>query len=186
MLETLHNYFGFAGSLLVALFVFLFFIFWIAGVAGICSKERPPGRQLIFLSLAIFIPPYPVAWLLADMVKQKRQLKKLETSADFCVLLFQLTLIRRTHGIRVVVALFHQQPGFEHRFWDLFQETGWLGEKVTKAALEQGRIRQVEILFCPGYCHIEKPYLFIQLVGDRKSTRLNSSHVAISYAVFCL
>src|SRR5690625_5900785 len=25
-----------------------------------------------------------------------------------------------------------------------------------------------------------------QIVGDRKSTRLNSSHVAISYAVFCL
>src|SRR5690349_24200992 len=25
-----------------------------------------------------------------------------------------------------------------------------------------------------------------QLVGDRKSTRLNSSHVEISYAVFCL
>src|SRR5690625_3373431 len=28
-----------------------------------------------------------------------------------------------------------------------------------------------------GHCHIER---------DRKSTRLNSSHVAISYAVFCL
>src|SRR5690625_6041254 len=26
----------------------------------------------------------------------------------------------------------------------------------------------------------------IKLIGDRKSTRLNSSHVAISYAVFCL
>src|SRR5690625_6754006 len=26
----------------------------------------------------------------------------------------------------------------------------------------------------------------LQLVQDRKSTRLNSSHVAISYAVFCL
>src|SRR5690625_5749631 len=25
-----------------------------------------------------------------------------------------------------------------------------------------------------------------QQIGDRKSTRLNSSHVAISYAVFCL
>src|SRR5699024_11858153 len=25
-----------------------------------------------------------------------------------------------------------------------------------------------------------------KLVGDRKSTRLNSSHVSISYAVFCL
>ena len=77
MLETLHNYFGFAGSLVVSLLVFLFFIFWIAGVAGICSRERQPARQLIFFSLAIFIPPYPVAWLIADMVKQKRQLKKL-------------------------------------------------------------------------------------------------------------
>src|SRR5690625_6422163 len=27
---------------------------------------------------------------------------------------------------------------------------------------------------------------FAQGIGDRKSTRLNSSHVAISYAVFCL
>src|SRR5207253_9167410 len=26
----------------------------------------------------------------------------------------------------------------------------------------------------------------IVVIGDRKSTRLNSSHVAISYAVFCL
>src|SRR5437870_7815030 len=26
----------------------------------------------------------------------------------------------------------------------------------------------------------------LELFGDRKSTRLNSSHVAISYAVFCL
>src|SRR5690625_6794444 len=28
--------------------------------------------------------------------------------------------------------------------------------------------------------------LALALAGDRKSTRLNSSHVAISYAVFCL
>src|SRR5690625_5744508 len=28
--------------------------------------------------------------------------------------------------------------------------------------------------------------LLVELGGDRKSTRLNSSHVAISYAVFCL
>src|SRR5439155_910456 len=32
-----------------------------------------------------------------------------------------------------------------------------------------------------------KPRQFVVLtIGDRKSTRLNSSHVAISYAVFCL
>src|SRR5437660_5597788 len=32
----------------------------------------------------------------------------------------------------------------------------------------------------PDQAHLSRPYL------DRKSTRLNSSHVAISYAVFCL
>src|SRR5690625_6988723 len=31
-----------------------------------------------------------------------------------------------------------------------------------------------------------RPVCEIQFDGDRKSTRLNSSHVAISYAVFCL
>src|SRR5690625_5742477 len=31
-----------------------------------------------------------------------------------------------------------------------------------------------------------EPYSFIERFLDRKSTRLNSSHVAISYAVFCL
>src|SRR5690349_5798237 len=29
-------------------------------------------------------------------------------------------------------------------------------------------------------------YYFVCVIGDRKSTRLNSSHVEISYAVFCL
>src|SRR3712207_8098489 len=31
-----------------------------------------------------------------------------------------------------------------------------------------------------------RDYLYIPLGGDRKSTRLNSSHANISYAVFCL
>src|SRR5437899_3530847 len=30
------------------------------------------------------------------------------------------------------------------------------------------------------------PVFFRAIVGDRKSTRLNSSHLGISYAVFCL
>src|SRR5690625_6896867 len=32
----------------------------------------------------------------------------------------------------------------------------------------------------------EKVYFYHLILEDRKSTRLNSSHVAISYAVFCL
>src|SRR5690625_5754958 len=36
------------------------------------------------------------------------------------------------------------------------------------------------------FLHIGFLHLFMNMLADRKSTRLNSSHVAISYAVFCL
>src|SRR5207302_2962694 len=45
---------------------------------------------------------------------------------------------------------------------------------------------------CPAAGNLAQGYIGIQEevarrgVGDRKSTRLNSSHVKISYAVFCL
>src|SRR5690625_6610228 len=43
-------------------------------------------------------------------------------------------------------------------------------------------------LFLYDYCvdRINKEYIDLMNFKDRKSTRLNSSHVAISYAVFCL
>lgn len=77
MLETLYNYFGFAGSLIVSFFSFLFLVFWIAGVAGISLGKRKPVRQFLFIFFAVLIPPYPVAWLIVDMIKQKRELKRL-------------------------------------------------------------------------------------------------------------
>ncbi len=77
MLETVHETFGFAGSLLFSFIVFLFFVFWMAGVAGIVQGDRKQSRQIIFFTLAIFVPIYPVAWLIADMIRQKKQLKKL-------------------------------------------------------------------------------------------------------------
>ncbi|WP_069131452.1 hypothetical protein [Rhodohalobacter halophilus] len=77
MLETLYNTFGFVGSIIVAFISFLFFVFWMAGVAGICSVKRPAHRQIIFFSLAVFVPVYPVLWLIADINKQRKQLKKL-------------------------------------------------------------------------------------------------------------
>src|SRR5437868_13265543 len=36
------------------------------------------------------------------------------------------------------------------------------------------------------YKPLQVGILLVCLTGDRKSTRLNSSHVSISYAVFCL
>src|SRR3984893_19408957 len=38
---------------------------------------------------------------------------------------------------------------------------------------------------CDGQCH-QREVVERKAAQDRKSTRLNSSHVAISYAVFCL
>lgn len=77
MLETLYNYFGFAGSIFVSFLMFMFFVFWVAGIAGISSKNRPAHRQIIFFTLAVLVPVYPVLWLIADMIKQKRQLRRL-------------------------------------------------------------------------------------------------------------
>lgn len=77
MLETVHEIFGFAGSLLFSFIVFLFFVFWMAGVAGIVQGDRKQTRQIIFIALAIFVPLYPVVWLIADMIRQKKQLRKL-------------------------------------------------------------------------------------------------------------
>src|SRR5438874_8160278 len=50
-------------------------------------------------------------------------------------------------------------------------------------------VRLLGKLICVGSTKDLKPASLIlvsRIVGDRKSTRLNSSHVEISYAVFCL
>src|SRR5437870_11138240 len=54
----------------------------------------------------------------------------------------------------------------------------WLAKQFHKTAVEGaiGGVVKAEV------AHIQRSHL----QRDRKSTRLNSSHVAISYAVFCL
>src|SRR5437868_7965080 len=47
------------------------------------------------------------------------------------------------------------------------------------------RGREVERLQ-PARVALRREVMPLRIVGDRKSTRLNSSHVSISYAVFCL
>src|SRR5438132_14324983 len=49
------------------------------------------------------------------------------------------------------------------------------------------RQKEVKIVARPRIAVFEKPNLkAVRLLLDRKSTRLNSSHTVISYAVFCL
>lgn len=78
MIETVYGNFGFIGSLVVSLAIFFFFIFWMAGVAGICQENDKKGKTpYLLLLLAIIIPVYPVAWIIVDMIKQKRELRRL-------------------------------------------------------------------------------------------------------------
>src|SRR5438034_5372204 len=49
--------------------------------------------------------------------------------------------------------------------------------------------RELEALLAPQVLDgqlVEQPLQPLRLLRDRKSTRLNSSHTVISYAVFCL
>src|SRR5690625_6340497 len=55
------------------------------------------------------------------------------------------------------------------------------GEAPSQAGLEDTSASEVSDR--PTACH---PSVRVDERPDRKSTRLNSSHVAISYAVFCL
>src|SRR5690606_41991162 len=69
----------------------------------------------------------------------------------------------------------------------------WLGPLLSALALAGGSALQAyahELLFkqtaeryVSAWHHVKPAWYYLQ---DRKSTRLNSSHVKISYAVFCL
>src|SRR3712207_8137133 len=63
---------------------------------------------------------------------------------------------------------------------DLSSQTAGLREERTDADAESSRIRHDV-----GEVH-RVVSLHLRMNGDRKSTRLNSSHANISYAVFCL
>src|SRR5256885_11841306 len=82
--------------------------------------------------------------------------------------LFPYTTLFRS-GLVVVVA--HQQMRLREIFW----------------VIEHHRERRGHLFGLPGAPVVLRELLHVlRLAGDRKSTRLNSSHLVISYAVFCL
>src|SRR5690348_17585250 len=48
------------------------------------------------------------------------------------------------------------------------------------------RAAQVTLELVDSHCHLDDEQFDADRAADRKSTRLNSSHPSISYAVFCL
>lgn len=75
MLQWFYNEFGFAGSILISLFLFLCFIFWFAGIAGIAGlpdKNATKNTKIVF---AVLIPVFPIIWLLYDIRRQHKIIK---------------------------------------------------------------------------------------------------------------
>src|SRR5437588_9532165 len=80
---------------------------------------------------------------------------------------------------------------FSFFFFFFFNDTATT-EIYTLSLHDALPISGAEYMFAPNWsAKLEYNYLdfgksTLQYVGDRKSTRLNSSHTVISYAVFCL
>src|SRR5437899_8879723 len=77
--------------------------------------------------------------------------------------------------------------------WQEFHDLRALADVSLKRGSERQRLSGVLLARAPASVRFEalspfgQPFLLVTIHdGDRKSTRLNSSHLGISYAVFCL
>src|SRR5690625_6477119 len=62
-------------------------------------------------------------------------------------------------------------------------------ERIVQEARQRWPLQRVRVVHRVGALALGEPIVFVGALSahrDRKSTRLNSSHVAISYAVVCL
>src|SRR6266508_1418582 len=91
------------------------------------------------------------------------------------------------------VAALADGSGFDRSEWRALAEMGWTGISVPETGGGAGLSFFEEMILAEelGRGLYPGPFfgsvvLALPLLRDRKSTRLNSSHVAISYAVFCL
>src|SRR3712207_8825847 len=84
--------------------------------------------------------------------------------------LFPYTTLFRSRGLPAPVERWRKLAASAHRF---VQDQCWDREHRTYTMYPGSRLLDASLLVMP-------------LVKDRKSTRLNSSHANISYAVFCL
>src|SRR5690606_41703858 len=68
-----------------------------------------------------------------------------------------------------------------------FRNAFYFGEKLERIALRLGFQLRIQLKTVPNQFYFISVWKLLHcFFQDRKSTRLNSSHVKISYAVFCL
>ncbi len=76
MLQWFYTEFGFAGSILISLFLFLCFIFWFAGLAGIAGLSEKNATKNMKIIMGVLIPIFPIAWLIYDIRRQHKVIKQ--------------------------------------------------------------------------------------------------------------
>src|SRR5207253_9299147 len=87
-----------------------------------------------------------------------------------------------TLSLHDALPIFFQKGGTDRRRQKVQLSAVRTGNQDTVAGIELPRSEERD-----GIRKLPDEFIVRQLVeSDRKSTRLNSSHVAISYAVFCL
>ena len=75
MLPWFYETFGLIGSLILFLFFFTMLIFWISGFAGILHSRNSDRKKNVLLGISIFVPPFPIFWLIRDIWRQHKIIK---------------------------------------------------------------------------------------------------------------
>src|SRR5207249_9597710 len=87
---------------------------------------------------------------------------------------------RRSSDLNLTVAETHRM------FAGYYEQPRNVDEVITLVGLDEKRDARVKTLSGGQKRRLDLVARLFVVAGDRKSTRLNSSHVSISYAVFCL
>src|SRR5690625_7013531 len=97
-------------------------------------------------------------------------------------------LSKQAVAYRELSLLLRRPPGREAFPGDVFYLHSRLLERAAKLSDERGGGSLTALPFVETQAGDISAYIPTNVISitDRKSTRLNSSHVAISYAVFCL
>src|SRR5690625_1600244 len=170
---------------------------WYLALTGIAKGNIALSAAILPLNLILQVLLLPIYLLLFAGVMETVEMSVLFESI-LLVLLLPFVLATLTRYIYYIYSKVKKQDIFEKRIVPFFETTQimFLSLAIVAMFASQGRnlfenIHVLLLLLLPVLLFFMVNFILGRIVSrflkiDRKSTRLNSSHVAISYAVFCL
>ena len=138
------------------------------------------GSQVVSHISAVRKIPHPATFLGSGKVLEIADLVN-KLAVDVVILDHNATPVQE----RNLEQAFHCQVIDRTRLiLDIFAQRARTSEG--KLQVELAQLNHLATRLVRGWTHLERQRGGLGLRGDRKSTRLNSSHKPISYAVFCL